>query len=186
MKLNRSFIVSLVLLIIVAALYRVIPSRPWGFAPHIAMAIFGGAVIRDRKWAFALPVFSMFLSDALYQVLYVNGLSSIPGFYEGQVTNYLMFAGLTLVGFAIRKVSVANVALASLAAPVLYFLVSNFAVWVSGGGFNRPRTMSGLLQCYADGLPFFQGSLMATVFFSAVLFGAYYVVQQKQENKAIA
>ncbi|MFT4023021.1 MAG: hypothetical protein QM664_04450, partial [Flavihumibacter sp.] len=68
MKNNRSFLVSLVLLIIVAALYRIIPNRPWGFAPQIAMALFGGAVIKDRKWSFALPVFSMFLSDCLYEL----------------------------------------------------------------------------------------------------------------------
>ncbi len=185
MKLNRSIIISLVLLIIVAALYRIIPSRPLGFAPHIAMALFGGAMLKDRKWAFALPIFSMFLSDALYEVLYRNGLSDISGFYKGQITNYILFMGLTLIGFMIRKVNVINVAAASLAAPTVYFLVSNFLVWISGGGFNRPKTFGGLMQCYTDALPFYTGSLAATVVFSLVLFGGYYFVS-KQSKASLA
>jgi hypothetical protein len=59
MKLNKTAIWYLIILIIAAAVYRVIPNRPFGFAPHIAMALFGGAVIKDRKWAFALPLFSI-------------------------------------------------------------------------------------------------------------------------------
>ena len=98
MKMNKSIIWSLVLLIIVAAVYRIIPDRPWGFAPHLAMAMFAGAIIKDKKWAFAIPLFSIFISDMLYHVLYLNGLSSIPGFYEGQLTNYLLFAGVTCIG----------------------------------------------------------------------------------------
>src|SRR5829696_4007339 len=103
MKLTKNFLVIFVLLIIAAALYRVIPGRPWGFAPHIAMALFGGAVIKDKKWAFALPVFSMFISDLLYQFLYANGLSDTPGFYEGQLVNYMLFIGITCLGFFMRR-----------------------------------------------------------------------------------
>lgn len=182
MKLNRSIILALVLLIVVAALYRIIPSRPLGFAPHIAMALFGGAMLKDRKWAFALPIFSMFLSDLLFEALYRNGMTLTPGFYEGQLTNYILFAGLTLIGFAIRKVNLWSVAAGSLAAPTAYFLVSNFLVWASGGGLGRPKTMEGLFQCYTDALPFYTGSLAATVVFSALLFGGYYLLAAKKQN----
>ena len=68
MKLDKNILVSFVLLIIMAALYRAMPGRIWGFAPHIAMAIFGGSVIKDRKLAFLLPVLSLFLSDLIYHV----------------------------------------------------------------------------------------------------------------------
>ena len=84
MKLNKNFLLVFILLIVVAALYRVIPGRPWGFAPHIAMALFGGAIIKDKRWAFALPVFSLFLSDLLYEILHANGLIDMQGFYLGQ------------------------------------------------------------------------------------------------------
>src|SRR3954451_11003039 len=102
MKITKRIVVALVLLTTVCALYRVIPGRPWGFAPQIAMAIFGGAVIKDKKWAFALPVFSMFLSDLLYQGLYSAHISEIYGFYPGQWLNYCLFALMVVVGFFIK------------------------------------------------------------------------------------
>ena len=71
MKNKKSILLTLLVLIVVAALYRVVPGRPFGFAPQIAMALFAGAVIKDRKFAFALPLFSMILSDVIYELLNV-------------------------------------------------------------------------------------------------------------------
>src|SRR5476649_2264772 len=100
MKINRSFVISLALMVLVSALYRVMPNRPWGFAPQWAIAIFSGALfVKNKKIAFALPLLSMFISDLLYQVLYINGLTVISGFYGGQWLNYLLFTSLTVYGF---------------------------------------------------------------------------------------
>lgn len=168
------------LLILASSLYRVWPERPFGFAPQWAMAVFAGAVVKDKKWAFLLPLLSMLVSDTVYQVLYANGVSQIWGFYGGQWLNYLLFGSLTVFGFMIAKrLSVVNVLAASLAAPSAFFLLSNFTVWIGGGGYHRPLTGAGLLQCYADGVPFYQMSLLATPVFAAVLFGAYFLVNQK-------
>src|SRR6478735_6470289 len=140
MKITIKIIVALVFLTAVCALYRIVPGRPWGFAPQIAMAVFGGAIfIINKKWAFAVPLLSMFLSDVLYEILYQTGVSTMPGFYEGQWQNYLLFALLTTVGFLIKKVKVLNVLLASIAAPTVYFIMSNFLVWAGGGGLERPK-----------------------------------------------
>ncbi len=181
MKTNRSVIISLLLLIIVASLYRVVPGRPYGFAPQIAMSLFGGAVfIKDKKWAFAVPLLSMFISDALYELLYHAGISPLQGFYEGQWENYLLFALLTMIGFLIKRINVLNVLLTSLAAPTIYFLLSNFLVWITGGGWGRPKTLPGLLMCYNDGLIFYRNSLYGTVFFSVVLFGGWYLLRRRE------
>jgi hypothetical protein len=177
MKISKQLIVSFILLIVIASLYRIMPGRPYGFAPMIAMAIFGGAVIKDKKFAFLLPLLAMFVSDGLYQLLYINGVGSIPGFYEGQFLNYLLFAGLTVFGFFIKNFNVKRIAIASLSAPTAYFIISNFLVWISASplaGFARPKTFDGLLMCYADGLPFYPWSLASTFVFSAVFFGSYY------------
>lgn len=179
MKITRSVIVALVLLILVSALYRIVPNRPMGFAPQYAMAVFGGAIfIKNKKWAFVLPLLSMFLSDLLYQLLYNVNLSATPGFYDGQWENYLLVAGLTFIGFLIKKINVVNVLLASIAAPSVYFILSNFLVWLGGGGLQRPKTFSGLIQCYNDALPFYPNSIYATVFFSLILFGGYYFIKK--------
>jgi len=173
---SKNIIWSFLLLVIVAALYRIIPGRPFGFAPQWAMAVFAGAVIKDKKWAFIMPALSMFVSDLLYQVLYLGGISNMPGFYEGQWQNYLLFTLLVLVGLAIKKLNVLQIGAASVIAPTLYFLVSNFLVWASNGairGLDRPKTFNGLLLCYSDGIPFYKMSILATLVFSTILFGSY-------------
>ena len=189
MKIDKKIIVSFILLILIASLYRIMPGRPYGFAPQIAMAIFGGAIIKNKKFAFLLPILAMFVSDGLYELLYINGISAIPGFYGGQVTNYILFAGLTVFGFFIKNFNVKSIALSSLAAPTAYFLVSNFLVWASSSplaGWSRPKTFDGLLMCYADGLPFYPWSVAATFIFSAILFGSYYIISRPAAKAAIA
>lgn len=162
------------------------PDRPWGFAPQIAMAIFGGAVIRDRKLAFLLPLLSMFISDALFEYIHRFHNGKMAGFYEGQLTNYVLFALMTFFGFFARNLNILRIGLASLAAPTAFFILSNFFVWASAtGGYKRPMTFDGLMQCYNDGLPFYYGSLAAGVFFSAILFGGYFLFAQPSKKTVI-
>lgn len=180
---NRNLIVSLVLLVVIAGIYRAIPDRPMGFAPQIAMALFAGAVIKDRKWAFVLPVLSIFISDVLQHFLYHAGFTYLQGFYEGQWQNYLLIAGLVAVGFFIKKVNLVNVVTGSLTSCVIYFLISNFVVWAGWQGtrgLGRPQTWEGLMACYGDAIPFFKWSVIATLAFSAVLFGGYYLLVGKR------
>lgn len=187
MKVNRSLIVALVLTVFLSAIYRAMPNRPWGFAPQFAIALFAGALfVKNKGWAFVIPLVSMFLSDLLYQALYVNGLSDIQGFYTGQWVNYLLFTSLTIFGFLARSKKPLVVAGASLAAPTTFFLISNFMVWVGNGGYQRPKTFEGLMTCYADAVPFYLNSLMATVIFSAILFGGYYLLNQYASKKDLA
>src|SRR5688572_25113452 len=114
MKLNKSTLIAFALLIVIGSVFRVM-----GFAPQIAMAIFGAAVIKDRKLAFVLPLVSMFLSDVLYEILFAYGYTNYGGFYEGQVVNYLLLAGITLIGFLARDLKLKNIMLATLAAPLV-------------------------------------------------------------------
>ena len=176
MKLSKYTIISFLLLIVIAAIYRAIPGRPWGFAPQFAMAIFGGAVIKDKKMAFVLPILSLLISDLIYQVLYTYGLTEIKGFYSGQVENYLLFASLTVVGFYVNAKQVSSIFKGSMASPTLFFFSSNLLVWIGNGGFQRGQTFSGLLQTYIDGIPFYTNSLLATVFFSTLLFGGNHLM----------
>lgn len=180
MKMNKTTIWYFVILIIAAAIYRVTPLREYGFAPHYAMALFGGAVLKDRKWAFALPLFSMFISDALYEILYQNGLSSIKGFYSGQWLNYLEFASIVVIGFFMKRITIPNIAAYSLIAPTWFFLLSNFTVWA--GAKTIPQTWAGLLNTYVLGIPFYGQSIVSTIVFSAVFFGAWYLLNR---NKSV-
>jgi hypothetical protein len=185
MKFSRNNIVTFLLLIVIASLYRIMPGRPMGFAPQIAMALFAGSMVKNHKYAFAFPLLSMFLSDLLYEMLFINRLTQIQGFYSGQLTNYLMICSISFIGFYINRKNISNILTGSIVAPTLYFLASNFMVWIGGGGYHRPKTFSGLLMCMADGIPFYQTSILATLFFGAVLFGGYHLIQ-KSWNTSLA
>jgi hypothetical protein len=196
MKLNRSTILAFILLILVAALYRVWEGRPFGFAPQMAMAIFAGAVIKDKRWALLLPLLSMLLSDVIYQVLYVNGLSPIRGFYSGIWSNYILIAGLTCFGFLMKRITILNVLGFSLSGSILFFILSNFSVWISGGGFGRPLTFEGFLLCYQDALAFYRdyglingfaaNFVIGEIFFTVVLFGSYLLLRKPIVKTSVA
>src|SRR6185436_5139429 len=160
MKLNKSNLLILLILILACALYRVWDTRPMGFAPQIAMALFAGSVSKDKRFAFLFPILSLFISDLLYQFLYSQGLTTIKGFYSGQITNYLVIASITIIGFFINKNKIGQIFLGSLAGAVYFFLISNFTVWIGGGlDINNqpyPKTFNGLLLCYTEALPFFK------------------------------
>lgn len=195
MKFTKSTLLSFLLLIVVASLYRVWEGRPFGFAPQIAMAIFGGAMIRDKKLAFVLPLLSMLISDLLYQVLYINGVTTIQGFYAGQWINYILFAGLTVFGFLMKKINLRNVLGFSIGGSLLYFIISNFTVWIGGGGLGRPLSFEGLLLCYGDALAFYRdyglvngfagNFIFGDLFFSGILFGSYYLLNKKEKVAAV-
>jgi hypothetical protein len=180
MKLNKSLIWTLVIMVVVASLYRIIPGRPPGFAPQWALAIFGGAVVKDKRLALVIPILSLVLSDLIYQGLFSAGLSPIAGFYQGQWINYLLFASVTFFGFLIRKIALSNIFWVSLLAPTYFFIVSNFLTWVGIGEYvEYPKTFAGLTECYTAALPFYWNSIAATLIFSAVLFGSWYLISRR-------
>jgi len=180
MKLNRSNLLILFILILACALYRVWDSRPMGFAPQIAMALFAGSISKDKRFAFLFPILSLFISDLIYQILYVQGLSTIKGFYSGQWQNYLLIASITVIGFFINKNRIGQIFIGSLAGAVYFFLISNFMVWIGGGwdinNLPYPRSFSGLMLCYSEALPFFKWSLLSTLLFNGIFFGSFYLL----------
>lgn len=189
MKLNRSNLLILFVLIVAAALYRIWDTRPMGFAPQIAMALFAGSVSKDKRFAFLFPILSLFISDLLYQFLYLQGLTTIKGFYSGQVLNYLLIASITVIGFFINKNKIGKIFLGSIAGAVYFFLVSNFMVWIGGGldinNLPYGRSFNGLLLCYTEALPFFKWSVLSTLLFNGVFFGSYYLLGRSVLKKEI-
>jgi hypothetical protein len=186
MKITKSTIWAFVLLIVAGALYRAWPGRPFTFAPQVAMAIFGGAVIKDKRLAFLLPLLSLLISDALYEVLYSLGQTPIKGYYQGQWATYLVLAGVTLFATLMKRVNVKNIVGFTLSGSVIFFIFSNFFVWLGHAGYQRPMTFNGLMLCYGDGLAFFRdqgiisgfygNGLLGDLIFSFALFGSYYLI----------
>ena len=182
-KQNTSTLIIAVLLIIVAALSRVF-LYPHNFSPIIGMAIFAGAVIKDRRLAFALPLFAMFLSDVLFEVFNIA-----PGFWGwGQLVGYGILALITVIAFSMKKINVLSVAGYSIGASLLFFFLSNSAFFV----FDNPvynlyaQNFSGYIASLVGGLPFLKTGIIADLVYSTVLFGTYFLVQHYALNKKVA
>ena len=160
-----------------------------GFAPQIAMALFAGSISKDKRFAFLFPILSLLISDLVYQILYIQGLSTIKGFYSGQWQNYLLIASITIIGFFINKNKIGQIFIGSLAGAAYFFLISNFMVWIGGGwDINNqpyPRSFSGLMLCYTEALPFFKWSLLSTLVFNGIFFGSFYLLGKSVLKKEI-
>ena len=150
---------TLVLMIVLAALSRLLPHPP-NFSPVEAMALFGGAYFAQRWLGVLVPLLAMLLADFFL------------GFHSGMPVVYGAIALISILGFALRgKVSILRVASFGLVGATLFFVITNFAVWL--GGSMYPMTASGLLTCYIAGIPFFHWQLAGVATYSVILFGGF-------------
>ena len=157
-------------LVIIGILIRFIHHAP-NFTPVAAIALFGGAYLGKRQ-ALIVPLALMIVSDIFL------GLHNVVAFTWGG------FALVTLLGFWIRqKRSAARVISASIASSVLFYIVFNFGVWLMGW---YPFTAKGLLDCYIMALPFLRDFTVATLVYSAVLFGAYELIARAVRDTRLA
>jgi hypothetical protein len=188
-KQNKSLVLGAALLIVFAAFTRLFPHPP-NFTALGAMAVFGGSVIKDKKNAFLLPLGALLLSDICLQLF-----TSTKGFYgTTQFFVYGAFILTTFIATFIRRMSVANIAFAAVWSALIFFIISNLGVWVSSTTYAH--NMSGLLACYAAAIPFYKNeffgnfvlnSIMGNLFFSALLFSAYFIyAQNRQLEKGFA
>jgi hypothetical protein len=153
-------------IIILAVLLRMMPHWP-NFTPLAAMALFAGTYMKRREFAFIVPIAAMFISDLFL------------GLHQTMIAVYASFAIIVLLGFYLRRnVKVHNVILASLASSVIFYLITNFAVWAAGT-VGYPFTFSGLMQSYIAAIPFFRNALLGDLFYNAVFFGSFYFAAQR-------
>ena len=151
-------VLALVIILIAAAL-RIAP-HPWNFTPVGAMALFSGALIRDRRLAFLFPMLALFLGDIFV------------GFHKLMPLVYASFLLSVLIGRWLQNRSTpARITLATLLGAIQFFLVTNFAVWQFLGTY--PHTASGLLSCYVAGVPLFWNTLAGDAFYVLIFFGGF-------------
>lgn len=167
---NISKILIPVLLITLGIVARFLP-HPANFAPIGAIALFG-ALYLPKKYALVIPLLAMLISDIFI------------GFYAWQImlSVYGSFVLVGIVGLVIRKnknfFSVLSVTLLS---SVLFFLITNAAVWAFGTMYVH--NFAGLMQSYFMAIPFFKNSLLGDLFYVGVLVGGYEAVLSFRANK---
>ena len=151
----------------------------------MAWPFFAGAVIKDKRLAFALPLFAMFLSDVIFEV---SGIAD--GFWGwGQLVGYCILALITVIAFSMKKINVLSVAGYSIGSSLLFFFLSNSAFFVFDNPLYHTYTQdfSGYIATLIGGLPFLKTGIVADLVYSTVLFGTYFLVQHFAfSKKAVA
>lgn len=165
-------LVAFVTLVVVAVMARLIPHPP-NFTPILASALFAGAKLQRRWLAIGVPLIAMVLSDL------------VLGFH-GQV--FAVYGAIVLVVcLGMRMSSQAgpvSVGLSSFAASVIFYLITNFAVWAQSGMYAHD--LAGLLESYTLALPFFGNSVLGDLLYSGLLFGGWAVVENRVRIFAVA
>ncbi len=161
-----------------APLRNAVAAYPWNFSPLFALAIFGGAAFSWRFAALA-PLATLVIGDLLIAAV----AGGEWGFYRDQAFTYLGFLVIVACGVSLRtRRDAARIALAGLGGSTAFFIVSNFGVWITGGGRSHPLTPSGLLMCFVDAIPFFAPTVLSMAIFLPLLFSPLAV---RSEVKAL-
>ncbi|XZF16502.1 DUF6580 family putative transport protein [Chitinophagaceae bacterium MMS25-I14] len=177
MKNNTTNILIATGLVLMATVSRIVNTEMhlYNFAPLAALGLFSGAVIKDKRYAFLLPLLAQLLADGYFQLF-----TKVQGFYPGQLFTYLGLAAATLLGTTMGQPKAAKVLGYTIGGSVLFFIFSNFGTFTTGfwgTGFK------GLVTTYTMGLPFFKNTLIGDLAGSTILFGAYALLQRSTENK---
>jgi hypothetical protein len=142
--------------------------HPWNFTPvAAALLYFGARGSRRQLW---VPFALLAASDVILTKFVYSYQFSWDHFVTWAWYAAILWLGTSLRNSDLREsANWLRVGGAALASSLSFFVVSNFAVWACWNMY--PKTVSGLMTCYAAGLPFFRRGLAGDMFFTAALFG---------------
>lgn len=189
MRINSRLIIFTVILVAAQTFCKLAFANDldWsGFSPFIAIALFSGFIVKEKNMSFLLPFIALVMSDAVIHLLYLNKAFAFPGFYAGQWKNYLLLLAVTILGWMLKGRTYGSLVAGVVAAPLLYFLVSNFMVWRATGEAVYAKSFDGLIDCYTKALPFYQNSLIATTVFLPLFIVSYNLLTRNKAELKLA
>ena len=156
-------------IVLLAAMTRLIPHPP-NFTPIIAIGLVSGAYINNRYFCFFVPICAMIVSDCFL------------GFHSLVYWVYGSLLLIPLLGMLLKnKVNIINCILGCASGSILFFIITNFGVWISSSYY--PKTIEGILTCYTMAIPFFVNTLTSSLLYSAIIFsGSEYIVRNQSEH----
>jgi hypothetical protein len=162
MNKNKIFLVLCLLGLAVVA--RLLPHLP-NFAPITAIALIAGLYL-GKKWSVILPIVGLLLSDIFV------------GFYDWRLMAvvYGSFMSIGIFSWWLKKnPGFLKLALTSIWSSIFFFLTTNFAVWAFSAWY--PKTLAGLLNCFALALPFLRNSFLGDLFYVSVFYFSIVLVK---------
>ncbi|MBN1870809.1 MAG: hypothetical protein JW847_09575 [Candidatus Omnitrophica bacterium] len=162
----------LALCLLVLGIFSRLIIHPWNFTPVIAMALFGGVYLR-KKQAIILPLVLFAVTDLIL------GVHKTMFFTWGSVV------AIAAIGLWVKKnKNLATILGSGVASAVLFFIVTNFGVWLASGMY--PHTWAGFSECFVLAVPFFRGTLLSTLVYGAILFGVYELIAARIKDTRLS
>jgi hypothetical protein len=160
----RTDLALMAFLIALGVVTRILPHPP-GFLPIAASGLFAARYLRMPVLAIAVPVLAMIVSDVM-----------LPGEdWRIQLVGFFAIAIPAVAGLLTRRYrGVLPVMGTMIVSSLLFFALSNAAVWVFSGMY--PFNLSGLVQCYVAALPFLEKTMLGDLVWTGVLFGGAFAI----------
>lgn len=154
------------LLLLLAVLSRLLPHAGW-----LNFTAVGGALLyfgARRPWREMLAPLAVLMATDYCLTVYAYNYTFR---WQGYVTTWAWYLAAMALGQILlhSRTTFVRAAAATLLGPTSFFVVSNYAVWASGGMY--PRTLDGLAACYAAAVPFYRNDLISTAIVVGVAFG---------------
>ena len=168
------------LLLVFAVLSRLIPHPDW-----LNFTAVGGALLyfgARRPWREMLaPLAALMATDYLLTVFTYHYAFR----WQAYVTTWAWYLAVMALGWILlrARTTFVRVAAGVVLGPTSFFIVSNYAVWVAGDMY--PRTMSGLVACYAAALPFYRNDIISTAIVAGLAFGVPAMVRRMSRAHAV-
>lgn len=175
---------------VVVALMRIFlsaeaPMNPIAtFTPLGAMALFGGTYFNNRIKSVLFPVLTLWMSDIiLNRFVYYNEWRF---FYEGFYWTYISYALMAVASkFIIRKVTVSNIIIASLAATLIHWIGTSPGCFMIENSMY-PKTWGGYFTSLVAAIPYEKNFLIGTLVYSGILFGGFELLQRRYSALRLA
>ena len=169
------------LLLVVAILSRVIPHHEL-----LNFTAVGGALLyfgARRSWREMLaPMAALMATDYVLTVFAYH----YTFVWQAYVTTWAWYLAVMVLGAILlrTRTSILRVAAGAVLGPTSFFVVSNFGVWAAGNMY--PRTLSGLMACYAAAIPFYRNDLISTSIVAGLAFGVPVLVRRMSRTHTVA
>ena len=170
----------LILAFVVAAVAMRFLPHVWNFTPVVAMLLLAACHMKPKYlWA---PIAALMASDFALNLWVYHTPGGLDQYFTWAA--WLVVLGLGMAELRGKSTGIARLAGTTVASSTLFFLISNFGVWVAGGLY--PHTWSGLATCFALAVPFFRNAAIGDLVYVGVFFGLYALIEHRQLARATA
>jgi hypothetical protein len=150
-----NYIKGIIFITLILVLSRIIPHPP-NFTPILAGIIFLPFIKKDLAFSIIAPLAAMLISDL------------IIGMHSLMLWTYAPIIFLSCLTYYFNQDSILRIGTLAVVSPMVFFLVSNFGVWISGSSYTKD--MSGLIECYFNAIPFYASSAISCLLFTALFY----------------